>query len=82
MEKLDKLYDEKWELEVVVRKVNDETKVIKYNHVPSEIYMKVQSIAEDQGMDVSDSSDLEWKIKEVRESQCFGICTLRFSRTL
>ena len=30
--------------------------------------MKVQSIAEDQGMDVSDSSDLEWKIKEVREA--------------
>ena len=68
MEKLDKLYDEKWELEAAVRKVNDETKVIKYNHVPSEIYMKVQSIAEDQGMDVSDSSDLEWKIKEVREA--------------
>ena len=67
-EKLDKLYDEKWELEAAVRKVNDETKVIKYNHVPSEIYMKVQSIAEDQGMDVSDSSDLEWKIKEVREA--------------
>ena len=66
--KLDKLYDEKWELEAAVRKVNDETKVIKYNHVPSEIYMKVQSIAEDQGIDTSDSSDLEWKIKEVREA--------------
>jgi len=66
--KLDKLYDEKWELESAVRKVNDETKVIKYDNVPSDIYIKVQTIAEDQGMDVSDSSDLEWKIKEVREA--------------
>ena len=66
--KLDKLYDEKWELEAAVRKVNDETKVIKYDNVPSDIYIKVQTIAEDQGMDVSDSSDLEWKIKEVREA--------------
>ena len=29
--------------------------------------MKVTNIAEELGMDISDSSDLEWKIKEVRE---------------
>ena len=67
-EKLDKLVDEKWELESAVRKVNDETKVIKYDNIPSDIYIKVTNIAEDVGMDVSDSSDLEWKIKEVREA--------------
>ena len=65
--KLDKLYDEKWELEAAVRKVNDETKVIKYDNIPQEIYIKVMGIAEDNGIDASDSSDLEWKIKEVRE---------------
>ena len=66
--KLDKLYDEKWELEAAVRKVNDETKVIKYDNIPQEIYIKVMGIAEDNGIDASDSSDLEWKIKEVREA--------------
>ncbi len=67
-EKLDKLYDEKWELEAAVRKVNDETKVIKYDNIPSEIYIKVMGIADDNGIDASDTSDLEWKIKEVREA--------------
>ena len=43
--KLDKLYDEKWELEAAVRKVNDETKVIKYDNIPQEIYIKVMCIA-------------------------------------
>ena len=66
--KLDKLYDEMWKLESAVRKVNDETKVIKYDNIPSEIYIKVQGIADDNGIDASDSSDLEWKIKEVREA--------------
>ena len=42
--KLDKLYDEKWELEAAVRKVNDETKVIKYDNIPQEIYIKVMGI--------------------------------------
>ena len=65
--KLDKLYDEKWELEAAVRKVNDETKVIKYDNIPQEIYIKVMGIAEDNNIDASDSSDLEWKINEVRE---------------
>lgn len=66
-EKLNKLYDEKWELEAAVRKVNDETRVIKYDNIPQEIYIKVMGIADDNGIDASDSSDLEWKIKEVRE---------------
>ena len=65
--KLDKLYDEKWELEAAVRKVNDETKVIKYDNIPQEIYIKVMGIAEDNNIDASDSADLEWKINEVRE---------------
>ncbi len=68
VEKLNELADKKWDFEAAVRKVNDETKVIKYDNVPSDIYMKVTEIAEGVGMDVSDSSDLEWKIKEVREA--------------
>lgn len=65
-EKLDKLHDEKWDLEAAVRKVNDITKDVKYIDFFS-IYNKVTNVAEELGMDVSDSSDLEWKIKEVRE---------------
>lgn len=65
-EKLDKLYDEKYDLEAAVRKVNYITKDVKYIDFFS-IYNKVTNVAEELGMDVSDSSDLEWKIKEVRE---------------
>ena len=68
IEKLNELADKKWDFEAAVRKVNDETKVIKYDNIPSDIYLKVTNIAEELGMDVSDSSDLEWKIKEVREA--------------
>jgi len=64
--KLDKLYDEKWDLESAVNKVNNITKDVKYIDFFS-IYNKVTNVAEELGMDVSDSSDLEWKIKEVRE---------------
>lgn len=64
--KLDKLQDEKWDLEAAVRKVNYITKDVKYIDFFS-IYNKVTNVAEELGMDVSDSSDLEWKIKEVRE---------------
>lgn len=64
--KLDKLYDEKWDLESAVSKVNNITKDVKYIDFFS-IYNKVTNVAEELGMDVSDSSDLEWKIKEVRE---------------
>tara|TARA_B100002019_G_scaffold293504_1_gene321656 strand:+ start:5940 stop:6263 length:324 start_codon:yes stop_codon:yes gene_type:complete len=64
--KLDKLYDEKYDLEAAVRKVNYITKDVKYIDFFS-IYNKVTNVAEELGMDVSDSSDLEWKIKEVRE---------------
>ena len=52
IEKLNALADKKWDLEAAVRKVNDETKVIKYDNIPSEIYIKVTNIAEEVGMDV------------------------------
>ena len=51
IEKLNELADKKWDLEAAVRKVNDETKVIKYDNVPSDIYMKVTNIADELGMD-------------------------------
>ena len=44
-EKLNELADKQWDLEAAVRKVNDETKVIKYDNIPSEIYLKVTNIA-------------------------------------
>ena len=50
IEKLNELADKKWDFEAAVRKVNDETKVIKYDNIPSEIYLKVTNIAEELGV--------------------------------
>ena len=69
----------KWEeivdnIDSAVRKVNEETKVIKYNDVPSNIYLTVEGIADDLGLKLSLEKsqelkkDLEWKINEVREA--------------
>ena len=46
IEKLNALADKKWDLEAAVRKVNDETKVIKYDNIPSEIYINATNIAQ------------------------------------
>lgn len=75
----------KWEeivdnIDSAVRKVNEETKVIKYNDVPSNIYLAVEGIADTLGTQLSESrkgsiplaeelkKELEWKINEVREA--------------
>jgi len=69
----------KWEeivdnIDSAVRKVNEETKVIKYNDVPSNIYITVEGIADDLGLKLSAEKsqelkkELEWKINEVREA--------------
>ena len=69
----------KWEeivdnIDSAVRKVNEETKVIKYNDVPSNIYLTVEGIADDLGLKLSLEKsqelkkELEWKISEVREA--------------
>lgn len=60
------------ELTSTVSRVNDETKVIKYNDVPSNIYLKVESIAEE--LKLSDEqkkeleSNLEYQVRQVREA--------------
>ena len=43
IEKLNELADKKWDLEAAVRKVNDETKVIKYDN---ELEMDMEELAE------------------------------------
>ena len=54
--------------------MNEETKVIKYNDVPSNIYLTVEGIADDLGLKLSLEKsqelkkELEWKINEVREA--------------
>ena len=69
----------KWEdivdnIDSAVRKVNDETKVIKYNDVPSNIYLTGEGIADDLGLKLSLEKsqelkkDLESKINEGREA--------------
>ena len=64
-ERIDLLDDRSFDMECVIRDVNSETKAIKYNDAPSNIYMKIQSLAEDNGID---EKELEWKIDEVREA--------------
>ena len=69
IEKWDKITDE---LTSTVSRVNDETKVIKYNDVPSNIYLKVESIVEE--LKLSDEqkkeleSNLEYQVRQVREA--------------
>ena len=69
IEKWEKITDE---LTSTVSRVNDETKVIKYNDVPSNIYLKVESIAEE--LKLSDEqkkeleSNLEYQVRQVREA--------------
>tara|TARA_Y100000741_G_C18178197_1_gene528149 strand:+ start:52 stop:447 length:396 start_codon:yes stop_codon:yes gene_type:complete len=69
IEKWEKISDE---LSSTVSRVNDETKVIKYNDVPSNIYLKVESIAEE--LKLSDEqkkeleSNLEYQVRQVREA--------------
>ena len=64
VKKLSELEDLKWDMEALIRRVNEKTRQIKYMDTPSNIYMKVESWAEENGID---SDDMEWKVKEVRE---------------
>jgi hypothetical protein len=65
VKKLSELEDLKWELEALVGRVNEKTREIKYIDTPSNIYMEVESWAEDNGIS---EDDMEWKVKEVREA--------------
>ena len=58
------LEDKSDNLDSAISLVNSATRDIKYNDVPSDIYLKVQGYAEEYGIK---EDDLEWKIKEVRE---------------
>jgi len=51
-------------MEFTIRKVMDKTNDIKYSDIPSDIYLTVQRLAEDTGID---QKELEYKIDEVRE---------------
>ena len=62
--KINALEDKSDNLDSAIGLVNAKTKEIKYNDVPSDIYCKVESYAEEYGID---KDDLEWKIREVRE---------------
>ena len=63
--KVSVLQDKSWDLDVLISQVNSESKGIKYNDVPSDIYLKVQSLAEENGID---EKELEYKVDEVREA--------------
>ena len=62
--KISELEDKSWDMDSVISTVNSTSKDIKYNDVPSNIYLKVMGLAEDNGID---EKELEWKIDEVRK---------------
>ena len=64
-EKLAVLEDKKWDYKSVVGKVNDKTREIKYNDVPMNIYIEVESLAEQNGVS---EDDIEYKVREVRDA--------------
>jgi len=51
-------------MEFTIRQVTDKTNDIKYSDIPSDIYLTVQRLAEDTGID---QKELEYKIDEVRD---------------
>jgi DNA repair ATPase RecN len=59
LEQLEKLKDDALHL---VNQVNGKTRDIKYMDTPSEIYMAVESLAEDNGIDIS------YEVDAVREA--------------
>ena len=62
--KIDKLDDKEFDMSCVIDKVNYITKGIKYMDTPSDIYLKVMGVAEENGID---EKELDWKIDEVRK---------------
>lgn len=52
--KLEVLDDTKFDLEFLIKSVNNKTKEIKYDNTPMDIYIFVESLAEENGIDVSD----------------------------
>ena len=60
---ISKLEDKSWDLEALINSVNSKTKEIKYNDAPSEIYMAVQTLGEEGGID---PSEIEYKIDSIR----------------
>ena len=63
-------------VELITRKVQEKTNDIKYSVIPSDIYLEVQRLAEDTGIDLE---ELESKIEEIRgyvnslESAIYGL---------
>ena len=61
-QKLNKLEELKFELELLVSSVNDKTREIKYLDTPSNIYIDIESKAEANGVDVS------YEVDQVRQA--------------
>ena len=61
---LENLEEKREWMEFTIRQVTDKTNDIKYSDIPSDIYLTVQRLAEDTGID---QKELEYKIDEVRE---------------
>ena len=61
---LENLEEKREWMEFTIRQVMDKTNDIKYSDIPSDIYLTVQRLAEDTGID---QKELEYKIDEVRD---------------
>ncbi|GEM_PF-3073906 len=62
---IDRLDNKSFDMECVIRDVNSETKAIKYDDIPMNIYIKIQSLAKDHGID---ENELAWKMDEVLDA--------------
>jgi hypothetical protein len=68
-EKLEALDNAKFDLELVVNNVNSITRDIKYADTPSNIYLKVQSLADEHGLSVdSEINDIIQKVNDLESA--------------
>ena len=74
-QKLNKLEELKFELELLVSSVNDKTREIKYLDTPSNIYIDIESKAEVNGIDVSYEVDQVRNAVNTLESAVYELVT-------
>ena len=74
-EKLNKLEELKFELELLVSSVNDKTREIKYINTPSDIYIDIETKADANGIDVTYEVDQVRQAVNTLESAVYELVT-------
>ena len=74
-QKLNKLEELKFELELLVSSVNDKTREIKYINTPSDIYIDIETKADANGIDVTYEVDQVRQAVNTLESAVYELVT-------